>query len=625
MTKNKIWKMLLTIFFVGFLTACGDDDNPITGVDNNPFTGVDNNILSFSLSLGENTWQAAIVDDKVILSAPQGTELNGATAHYTISEQASITPDPAGISAWNEEQQLTVTSYNGTSRTYKYTVRHTDVSEAASFVLNSQAEVDAFAKSNITIIEGSISIATAQKAEDPVKNLDGLSALTEVLDDINIGGYYQGENLNGLANLKKAGNLTITSRNTDNETLTDITLPSLVSVRKNLTISESKYYKKIAFPHLETVSGNFTVNASAMEQFNVNSLKRVDGDNGFTIIGGVMTQLELPALEVVNKSLYIRGEKSTNELLTINLPLLTTCALLSIENAVKLENLKIPVLKNLTTGLTLSGCSVFSDESLKNTLNNIESIAGTLALNGTGVFDLNLQGKKVGKVQIGADDSTKEFIITGDEPFGSITFTSKNMNPPTLKGFTTVEDYNLGTNIESNLIIKDVKRINGKLWVSYPSMGTATNILHDIHLPTLEYVGNIDISSLGVDVVSDELDAPNLQTIGSGGIYLNVHNEQPDFSFIKMKNIEKIEGQLYIKARSSNKSQINKLDIKEIFPKLKELTNVYIWGFPKLYDYSSFKEFIDNGMITTWKVTYCGYKPTLQQMKDSPTGDFTNN
>jgi hypothetical protein len=45
MTKNKTWKMLLTIFFVGFLTACGDDDNPITDVDNNPFTGVDNNIL----------------------------------------------------------------------------------------------------------------------------------------------------------------------------------------------------------------------------------------------------------------------------------------------------------------------------------------------------------------------------------------------------------------------------------------------------------------------------------------------------------------------------------------------------------------------------------------------------
>ena len=161
--------------------------------------------------------------------------------------------------------------------------------------------------------------------------------------------------------------------------LTDVTLPSLISVRKDFTINESKYYKKIAFPYLETVSGNFTVNASVMEQFNVNSLKRVDGDNGFIIIGGVMTQLELPALEVVNKSLYIRGEKSTNELLTINLPLLTTCAFLSIENAVKLENLKIPVLKNLT-GLTLSGCSVFSDESLKNTLNNIESIAGTLAL-----------------------------------------------------------------------------------------------------------------------------------------------------------------------------------------------------------------------------------------------------
>lgn len=618
MTKNKTWKMLLTIFFVGFLTACGDDDD-------SPFAGVDNNILSFSLSLGENTWQAAIVDDKIILSAPQGTELNGATAHYTISEQASIAPDPAGISAWNEEQQLTVTSYNGTSRTYKYTVRHTDVSEAASFVLNSQAEVDAFAESNITIIEGSISIATTQNAEDPVKNLDGLSALTEVLDDINIGGYYQGENLNGLANLKKAGNLTITSLATGSETmLTDITLPSLISVRKDFTINESKYYKKIAFPYLETVSGNFTVNASVMEQFNVNSLKRVDGDNGFTIIGGVMTQLELPALEVVNKSLYIRGEKSTNELLTINLPLLTTCAFLKIENAIKLENLNVPVLKNLTTGLTLSGCSVFSDESLKNTLNNIESIAGTLALSGTGVFNLNLQGKKVGKVQIGAGDSTKEFIITGDEPFSSISFTSTNMNPPTLKGFTTVEDYNLGTNIERNLIIKDIKRINGNLTVSYPSAGIANSVLHDIHLPDLEYVGgNISISALNADVPTDPFEAPELKEIG-GNLTLYVHNSQEDFSFLQMKNLETIGGQFSMQPKIS--SSIAKLDIKEIFPYLKHLGKVRIWNFKSLYDFSSFHDFIKEGITTGWQVYNCGlggYKPSLQEMKDSPTGDFT--
>lgn len=615
MTRNKTWKMLLTICIVGLLSACGDDDE-------NPFAGIDNNILSFSLSQGEDTWQAAIVNNQVILSVPQGTELNGATAHYTISEQASILPDPAGISAWNEEQQLTVTSYNGASRTYKYSIRHTDVSEIGNFTLNSQAEVDAFASNNVTIIEGSLSIATTQNTEDPIKNLDGLSALTEVLDDINIGGYYQGENLNGLANLKKAGSLTISSIATGNETmLTDITLPSLISVRKNFTINESKYYKKIAFPYLETVSGMFTINASVMEQLNVNSLKKVDGV--FTINGGVMNQLELPALEVVNSSLYIKGDQSTNELLTINLPQLTTCSLLSIENATKLENLNIPVLKNLTTGLFLSGCSVFSDESLKKTLNNIES-TGTLKLSSTAVYNLNLQGKKVENVQIGADDPTKEFIITGDDPFGSIVFTSKSMNPPTLKGFTTVRNYTLNTNIERNLIIKDVKRINGKLNVSYPSMGIVTDILYDIHLPNLEYAGEIDISTLGAKVVSEELDAPNLQTIGSGGIYLNVHNEQPDFSFIKMKNIEYIEGQLYIKARSSNKSPINELDIKKIFPKLKKLTNVYIWGFPKLFNYSSFKEFINNDMITTWKVSLCGAKPNLEDMKNT-NGDFTPN
>lgn len=42
MTRNKTWKMLLTICIVGLLTACGDDDD-------NPFAGIDNNILSHYL------------------------------------------------------------------------------------------------------------------------------------------------------------------------------------------------------------------------------------------------------------------------------------------------------------------------------------------------------------------------------------------------------------------------------------------------------------------------------------------------------------------------------------------------------------------------------------------------
>ena len=615
MTRNKTWKMLLTICIVGLLSACGDDDE-------NPFAGIDNNILSFSLSQGEDTWQAAIVNNQVILSVPQGTELNGASAHYTISEQASILPDPAGISAWNEEQQLTVTSYNGASRTYKYSIRHTDVSEIGNFTLNSQAEVDAFASNNVTIIEGSLSIATTQNTEDPIKNLDGLSALTEVLDDINIGGYYQGENLNGLANLKKTGSLTISPSVTGNEaTLTDITLPSLISVRKNFIINESKYYKKIAFPYLETVSGMFTINASAMEQLNVNSLKKVDGV--FTINGGVMNQLELPALEVVNSSLYIKGDKSTNELLTINLPQLTICGLLSIENATKLENLNIPVFKNLTTGLSIKGCSIFNDENLKNTLKNVENI-GYLIIRNTQVFDLNLQGKIVREVDIApTDDSTKEFIITGNEPFGSITFSSAGMEPPTLKGFTTVDSYTLQTNIERNLTIKDIKRINGDLFVQVRTIqGMATSILYDIHFPDLEYVGkSFSIDALNKDVPTESFEAPKLKEIG-GAFTLYVHDSQTDFSFFNMEKLETIGGQLQIRAKTKN-SPISKLDIKEIFPSLEQFSNIQIWNFAKLYDFSSFKKFIDNGIITKWSVTNCGAKPKLQEMKDSETGDFT--
>lgn len=235
---------------------------------------------------------------------------------------------------------------------------------------------------------------------------------------------------------------------------------------------------------------------------------------------------------------------------------------------------------------------------------------------------MDLQGKKVEKVDIvPTSDLTKEFIITGDEPFGSIIFASSKMNPPTLKGFTTVKAYTLRTNIEKGLTIKDIKRINGSLSVQVLTIqGMATSILHDIDLPDLEYVGgNFNISALNDDVPTNPVKVDKLKEIG-GSFTLYIHNSQKDFSFLNMKKLETI-GTLSISPRTA--SSLDKLDIKEIFPSLSQLSNVTIRNFSNLYNFSSFKKFIDDGIITKWAVYTCGARPTLQEMKDSPTGDFT--
>ena len=88
-------------------------------------------------------------------------------ASYTLASRQLLTPILLPLPPWGEEQQFTVTSYNGTTRTYKYTVRYSAVSEIGTFILNSQADVDALADHHVTVIEGSLSIATVEIQKTP--------------------------------------------------------------------------------------------------------------------------------------------------------------------------------------------------------------------------------------------------------------------------------------------------------------------------------------------------------------------------------------------------------------------------------------------------------------------------
>jgi hypothetical protein len=93
MRKVNYWKTLLVVLCTGCIfAACGDDD------DENPFTGVDNNFLSFSLESNENVWKATIIDNEITVTVPEGTSLDGAQASYTLSEQATVNPNPSLLS-----------------------------------------------------------------------------------------------------------------------------------------------------------------------------------------------------------------------------------------------------------------------------------------------------------------------------------------------------------------------------------------------------------------------------------------------------------------------------------------------------------------------------------------------
>ncbi|HXO74220.1 MAG TPA: hypothetical protein VN824_03295, partial [Puia sp.] len=106
------------------------------------FLGHDNYITSFSLKKAGMTFNAAITDSSVIITAPDGFSLDSAVATVAISENASIYPRPSSIVEWDDESLFVVDAHNGEAKSYKYTVTRASIPVDGSVVLATQADVD---------------------------------------------------------------------------------------------------------------------------------------------------------------------------------------------------------------------------------------------------------------------------------------------------------------------------------------------------------------------------------------------------------------------------------------------------------------------------------------------------
>lgn len=603
MTIKILGKTLLSILCaVTFFTACSDDDD-------SPFVGLDNNMLSFSLTQGATTWQAAIDDNEIVVTVPEGTELAGATVTYHLSEQASIFPDPAGIDLWNEEQQFVVKSYNQTRRTYKYTIQYTPVSEVANITLNSQAEVDAFGTRKVTAIEGSLYIGLAENTTDPITNLDALSKLTEVMGQIQIGQYYQGENLDGLAKIKRAGSILITTIGTGvAKNLKSVSFPALTLIRRDLNLYNGKQIESLSMPLLKSILGSSEIQETGIASLNMNSLQQVGGSIIFN--SNQLTELEFPDLESIGDKFSLAGSTSKfPKLTTINLPVLATCSQFSMEAAESMATIRIPKLKDLSI-LYIKSCLSFTD--INTAIKDMESIE-VLTLSSTSVLQLDATGKTIGKFVI-TPNGTDQLTLTGKETFGDIEFANNNQAPlPILVGINTIANYSIRT-ARSSVSLDGVKKITGSLSTSPITM----NILDELLLPDLESVGSIK-THLGSNGIATRLNAPKLTEV-TGSLALTVNTSQADLSYINLPVLSKVGGELNIAGKTTSQQTITQINC---FPKLSSVGEVTIKGFKKLFNFSPFKPMI--GQVSKWTVTYCGSNPTLQEMKDSPTGDFSNN
>lgn len=602
MRKVNYWKILLLVLCTGCIfAACSDDD------DENPFTGVDNNFLSFSLESNENVWKATIIDNEITVTVPEGTSLDGAQASYTLSEQATVNPNPSSVTAWGEEQQFTVTSYNGTTRTYKYTVRYSAVSEIGTFILNSQADVDAFADHHVTVIEGSLSIATIENTEDPVINLNGLAKITEVMDDITIGQYYKGENLAGLANLEKVGSISMR----DNSSLTEFALPNLLSIRGELFIANptENNITSIKCPQLTTILKQCYIQAPNLKSLNLNSLESIpgkgdnsDGDGTFSLYDSQLVSLDLPVLKQVGKEFILSvSSKGHPELTQINLPELTSCKEVYIRDADKLETISLPKLSTLSS-FSISSCAKFSKLNETIAPFNLEKLSLS---NCPSVTELDASQKDINSISITYVDNN--FVLKGKEEMGSYKFTGYQL--PKTEGISTFASLTVTTPL-TNVEIPGIKQVTGEL----NFQATANVTLESVSMPDLETVGTF-VSKDKYTSVS----FPKLTKV-TEHLEIRINKTITNLSHLNFKSLKSVE---FLYLYGSRNASIKSLD--GYFPALETLNRIQIYLFTGLYDFSPFKKFAD--VMTEdsqWNVTVSALGTvTLKQMQESETGDFT--
>ena len=277
MKKIILWGVFL--FSLTFLVGCEDD--------NDPFVGSDNFITSFKLKQGENSYEALLRGDTIILATPDGVVLSEVTPDIVCSENSSIKPDPSTITNWEEQIYFVVTSHSGAERRYLYVPEKKALTFEGIVMLNTQEEVDAFGAKGLTRIDGSLIIGR-QTGRDTIRSLEALSTLKRVTSDITINQLFMGYELTGLDNLEEVGGkFHINSA----DSLWGVTLNRLVRVGGDLNIT-SKAISEILCPRLESVGGTVTL-AAASVTLNFSSLRQISGDlnlNGKTAMSSIVFQ-----------------------------------------------------------------------------------------------------------------------------------------------------------------------------------------------------------------------------------------------------------------------------------------------------------------------------------------------
>ena len=401
--KQNLMKQILNMMLLcAVLLSAGCDKQ------GSPFEGSDTHILSFALTTTDGARYSASVDaGNILLAVPYGVSLSGAAAEYKLCENASINPDPASISDWGNDHLFRVEAYGGSYESYRYSVKYTENIESGTLLFTTQEEVDAFASSGTTTVSGSVIIGAEKEPSfqyDTIKNVDALASLKEIGANLVIRDTYKGSNIDGLANLEKAGG--IHAGREDEKCALEggfsLSLPKLASATDIVIVSDR--IAKVSFPSVETVNNRFYVNSRSVEEIEAGVLQECFGDitvegksqgassGSGTNVNRKLAELSFPALETVYGNLSVNNIWSLS---CADFPLLSEVkGSLSLTYLYGLKELELPSLR-MTGGdmkITSNDAMVsFSAPSLE----GVES----LSLASSGSTSINLANIALGSLE----------------------------------------------------------------------------------------------------------------------------------------------------------------------------------------------------------------------------------
>lgn len=660
---NRYFLLLLAVIGLVGLSACKDDDDP--------FVGSDNYIHEFTLNVSGKSYEGYISNDVIEFVLPEGIDLKGAKASAEICENATISPDPVSISNWGaEEQRFTVTAHNKETREYKIAIKYESVSYDGNISLNTQSEVDAFAKQNVKIINGYLQLGTnVKEGADSIKNLSGISEVVKVKNSIIIGKGLALNTLDGFKALKNAANIYFGSSKSPlalSDSL-DIEFPALESVGE-VTLS-ANLLRSARFPKLKT-SYQVFINSTGVKEIDLSSLENsfagvtvqssVDGKTynnalktlniknlqqtgGLTVKGlKSLVELNVPKLNYVDGDLNCTKLDAIDEIVMPELASVT--GNVSISEYSECTTIRLPKLESVGGNLAIKG--EYNDRFPKTlVLNNLKEVKGAVDFNYLGVKELDLSKFE------GAGEYIKFFYASSMEQL--ITPVLKNagevfemsccnaikgldldlLDPSTHINLQFIDD------IEKIALPKEISQFsfNASSMKVSPEITGAEKIkafilkgdnLESLSFNTVKEIDSLFANSGQYSYLSfpeltkmrainfsqynlKKFSAPKLEVIGKAEFEFMWLAEY-DFPALK-----EITGEFKFWGASSKYSAGNcKIEHLNGFSSLEKIGSVYIKWCPNLIDFSAFKNALPSLKHDTWKVEDCKYNPTYQDLLD---------